>query len=73
MRNKAGGRKFPRDALYMLALIAIRFNPDMKIKYDIMRAGGKPGKVAIAAVMRKLHELANALIRDDRKWAAKIA
>lgn len=68
-----GGRKFLRDALYMPALVAIRFNPDMKAKYDAMRASGKPAKVAITAVMRKLLELANALIRDDRKWASKTA
>jgi transposase len=68
-----GGRKFLRDALYMPALVAIRFNPDMKVKYDAMRDAGKPAKVAITAIMRKLLELANALIRDKRKWAAKTA
>jgi len=66
-----GGRKFLRDALYMPALVAIRFNPDMKARYDRLRNAGKPAKVAITAVMRKLLELANALIRDGRKWAAK--
>lgn len=68
-----GGRKFLRDALYMPALVAIRFNPDMKAKYDALRARGKPPKLAITAVMRKLLELANALIRDDRKWSPKLA
>ncbi|MET2831045.1 IS110 family transposase, partial [Mesorhizobium shangrilense] len=33
---------------------------------------GKPAKVAITAIMRKLVVLANALIRDDRKWAPHI-
>lgn len=60
-----GGRKFLRDALYMPALVAIRFNPDMKARYTAMRADGKPAKVAITAVMRKLLELANALIKGD--------
>jgi len=68
-----GGRKFLRDALYMPALVAIRFNPDMKARYERLRGAGKPAKVAITAVMRKLLELANALIRDDRKWAPKNA
>lgn len=75
-RGKAfiqGGRKFLRDALYMPALVASRFNPDLKAKYDAMRTRGKPAKVAITAIMRKLFELANALIRDDRKWTAKNA
>ena len=40
-----GGRKFLRDALYMPALVAIRYNPDIKAKYDVMRADGKPAKV----------------------------
>jgi transposase len=66
-----GGRKFLRDALYMPALVAIRFNPDMKAKYNAMKAAGKPAKVAITAVMRKILELANALIRDNRKWSPK--
>lgn len=67
-----GGRKFLRDALYMPALVAIRFNPDMKARYDAMRTAGKPAKIAITAVMRKLLELANALIRDQRKWQPKM-
>ena len=75
-RGKAficGGRKFLRDALYMPALVAIRFNPDMKAKYDTMRAAGKPAKVAITAIMRKLIELANSLVKQDRKWQPKPA
>ncbi|GGF79005.1 hypothetical protein GCM10011402_34560 [Paracoccus acridae] len=37
--------------------------------YKTLSDAGKPAKVAITAVMRKLIVLANALIRDDRKWA----
>lgn len=51
----------------MPALVATRFNPDMKARYQAQRATGKPAKVALTAIMRKLIELANALIRDDRK------
>lgn len=75
-RGKAfiqGGRKHLRNALYMPALVAIRFNPDMKAKYKAMRAEGKPAKVALTTLMRKLIELANALIRDNRKWMPKSA
>ncbi|PSH56408.1 IS110 family transposase, partial [Phyllobacterium sophorae] len=32
---------------------------------------GKPPKVAITAIMRKLIVLANALLRDNRKWNQK--
>jgi transposase len=64
----SGGRKPLRDALYMPALVAMRFNPDLKAKYGQLRAAGKPAKVAIVAVMRKLIEMANALVKADKKW-----
>jgi transposase len=70
-RGKAfiqGGRATLREALYMPALVACRFNPDLKAKYLQLTAAGKPPKVAIVAIMRKLLILANALIRDSRKW-----
>lgn len=63
-----GGRPQVRQALYMPALVATRFNPDMKTKYDQLIAAGKPAKVAITAIMRKLIILANALLRDNRMW-----
>lgn len=66
-----GGRKPLRDALYMPALVAARHNPDLKTKYDTLCAAGKPKKLALVAVMRKLIETANALVRDDRVWTPK--
>jgi transposase len=66
-----GGRKVVRDALYMPALVAMRFNPDLKAKYQAMLKAGKPPKLAITALMRKLIELANALIKANRIWAHK--
>ena len=63
-----GGRATVRRALYMPALVAARFNPDLKEKYRQLIAAGKPAKVAITAIMRKLLILANALLRDGRKW-----
>lgn len=68
-----GGRQSLRTALYMPALVALRFNPDLKRKYQELKQAGKPSKVAITAIMRKLLVLANALLRDDRKWTAKTA
>ena len=67
----SGGRKPLRDALYMPALVAMRFNPDLKKKYQAMRAAGKPAKVAIVAIMRKLIETANALVKENRFWVEK--
>jgi len=69
----SGGRKPLRDALYMPALVAMRFNPDLKTKYEALRAAGKPAKLAIVAIMRKLIETANALVKADRTWVEKTA
>jgi transposase len=49
-----GGRADVRQALYMPTLVAARFNPDMKAKYARLIQTGKPGKVALTAIMRKL-------------------
>jgi transposase len=57
----------------MPSLVAARFNPDLKTKYEALRAAGKPPKVALTAVMRKLLILANSLLRDQRAWTAKRA
>jgi transposase len=64
-----GGRAFLRRAIYMPALVATRRNPGLKAKYDQLIRAGKSGKVAITAIMRKLIVMANALLRDGRKWS----
>jgi len=64
-----GGRANLRRALYMPALVAIRYNEELAAKYHAMIKTGKPAKVAITAIMRKLIITANALIRDGRKWS----
>lgn len=63
-----GGRANVRQALYMPALVAARFNPDLKAKYRQLIKAGKPAKVAITTVMRKLIVTANALLKADRLW-----
>jgi transposase len=68
-----GGRATLRQALYLPALVAIRFKPPLKAKYLALRAAGKPAKVAIVAIMRKLIVIANALLRDNRKWTLERA
>jgi transposase len=67
-RSIRGGRARVRTALYMAALSAIRHNPDCRAKYKALRKAGKLKKVALVAIMRKLLLLANALLRDKRKW-----
>ena len=57
-----------RQLLYMPALVAARHDPDLKRKYEALVARGKPPKVALAAVMRKLLSLASTLVQQDRIW-----
>ena len=68
-----GGRANVRQALYMPALVAARFNPDLKAKYQQLIATGKPAKIAITAVMRKMIVTANALLKADRLWTPSLA
>ena len=63
-----GGRARARRLLYMPALSAIRRNPDLARKYRELRGRGKPAKVALTAIMRKMLVLANTLLREDRLW-----
>jgi transposase len=63
-----GGRARVREALYMGALVATRYNPHIKEFYERLLAAGKPKKVALVACMRKLLVILNALIRDRTLW-----
>ena len=63
-----GGRSSLRRAIYMPALVAIRFNSDLHRKYQQMLKAGKAKKVAITAVMRRMIVLANTLLREGRDW-----
>lgn len=64
-----GGRIAVRNVLYMAATVAVRWNPGLKAFYERLRQIGKPFKVAITAVMRKLLILANALLAENRTWS----
>ena len=68
-----GGRASVRRAVCLPAVVATRFNPDMKAKYEQLISTGKCKKLAITAVMRKLIVMANALLRDQRKWTQNTA
>lgn len=67
-RKIRGGRKMVRNVLYMAAVTSIRANPDMAQFYKRLKNNGKPFKVAITAVIRKLAILANTLISENREW-----
>jgi transposase len=60
----SGGRAEVRRALYMAALSASRSNHLLQPFYDRLIAAGKPAKVALTAVMRKLIVLMNHLLKN---------
>lgn len=66
-----GGRKAVRNVFYMAALSSVRMDIGFKAFHGRLMARGKPFKVAITAVMRKMIILINALLRDNRKYMPK--
>jgi len=67
-RSIGKGRPRPRTALYMAALVAVRFNPLIKAFYERLLKHGKPKKVALTAAMRKLLITLNAMVKHDQLW-----
>jgi transposase len=64
------GRVQVRAPVYMACLSAIRSNPPLSAFYRRLREAGKPARLALVAVMRKLLTILNAMLRDNRPWAA---
>lgn len=67
-RKIAGGRKRVRDALYMAALNAVRRAEPFKSFYARLRQAGKPAKLALIAVARKMLTVLNAMMRDRKPY-----
>ena len=67
-RKIGGGRKRVRDALYMAALNAVRRADPFKAFYNRLRQAGKPAKLALIAVARKLLTVLNAMMRDRKPY-----
>jgi len=67
-RQVWGGRAPVRQALSMAALVASRHNPVLRTFYQRLVAAGKPKKVALVAVMRKLLTILRAIVQQGRAW-----
>lgn len=63
-----GGRAAVRRILYMAAIAASRHNPVLKPFYDRLIAKGKPPKLALVAVLRRLVVFANAVLKSGQPW-----
>jgi transposase len=68
-----GGRATVRTALYMAALVATRHNAALRAFYQRLRTAGKPAKVALVAVMRKLLTIVNAMLKHQTSWQDQAA
>ena len=65
-RSMTGGRPTIRRALFMAAFSAARHHPHLKTVYARLTDAGKPPKLALAAVARKLLVIANAIAKSIR-------
>jgi len=63
-----GGRAAVRTALFIGAMVAARHNPDLRLFHQRLIAAGKPKKLALIAVARKLLTILNAILRDNKPW-----
>ncbi len=63
-----GGRPCVRAALYLAAVSATRTDRGFKTEYLAMRQAGKPAKVALVAIARKLVVAANGMIKSGHPW-----
>jgi transposase len=69
-RSIVGGRSEVRHKLYMCAVTAMRCNPVLKKFHAELIARGKPQKLALVAVMRKIIITLNAMLKTDTLWSA---
>ncbi|WP_377190472.1 transposase [Ruegeria meonggei] len=67
------GRRQVRHFICQAALVASHHNPHLKNFVDRLRDAGKPHKVIITAVARKLVTIANALLKSRQNWSTQIA
>ena len=57
-----------RKSLYMPAIVAMKYNPLMANLYNRLLAKGKPKKLAIIAVMRKLLVIAYGVLQSGKPF-----
>lgn len=70
-RSIFAGRNSLRKVLYMAAVASLRCNAKLKAFYDRLINNGKPPKVALNAVMRKLLAFMNAIVKNNSSWACE--
>jgi transposase len=66
-----GGRSVCRTVLFLGAMSAKRYNPDLAAFSARLKNAGKPKMVVLIAVARKLLTILNAILRDGTRWYPK--
>ncbi len=69
-RHIRAGRRRVRTALYMAAVTGTRANSRLKTIYNRLRDTGKPPKVALIAIARRILVIANAILRTNTPFHA---
>lgn len=65
------GSPYLRRALWQASVIAVRYNPDLKIFFQKKRAEGKPYMNVIGHVTRKLTNIIFAVLRDNKPYYSR--
>ena len=65
--SKAGDARL-RAALYMAAVVATQYNPDIRRLYQRLIAGGKTKMSALGAAMRKLVHICFGVLKHQRPY-----
>lgn len=68
-RHIKGGRPQIRAPLFVACLAVIQHNQPLRRFYQRLVKAGKPKRLALVAVMRKLVCIANAILRTQQPWA----
>ena len=70
--SKAGNARI-RAALYMAAVVATRYNPDIRAQYQRLLAAGKSKMSALGAAMRKLVHICFGVLKHQTPYVAQCA
>jgi transposase len=62
-----------RAGLYMAAVVAIRYNPDVRALYQRLLAKGKAKMAALGAAMRKLVHIMFGVLKHQMPYRPQVA
>ena len=62
------GNKTMRAKLYMAAITATRYNPDIKVQYERLQSKGKSKMSALGAAMRKLVQICFGVLKHQETY-----